>query len=211
MAKKRGRRRMPRRSASGRFMKAASNPAPRRRRRSVARRARRAAPRHNAYFNPRRRSYRRRARHNPPMFGGNKILGMDLKEVAYAGAGFIAPPLIEGAIKSFLPSALTDNEFGQVAVKAGIVAGLAYGGSKFLGREAGKYLAIGGGVYLVATLIVKYAPSLFSGFGASTMIPGQLVRPRALRGQVGLGGYGAYLGQGASAQLPDRLNAASRF
>ncbi len=218
MARKR---RTPRRGAGGRFMKAsrvraASNP--RRRRRSVVRASsprRRTYRRRNAYLmNPRtrRRTYKRRYRRNPPLFGGNRIMGLSVTELLYAGGGFVAPPLIEGALSTVLPDALKTSQIGKYVTKGAIVAGLSMLGNKFLGREAGKYLAIGGATYLIANLIVEFAPQLFSGFGATTLLPGPTIR-MPLRGQIGLG-MGAYLGAGNGAsqtEVPDRLSAASRF
>lgn len=211
--------RMPPRSASGRFMKRrhASNP----------RRRTRRAYRKNTYFaNPVRRSrrsravarrnpvrrYHRRYRRNPPLFGGNRILGLSFTELAYTGIGFVAPPMIEGAVSGFLPDALKTSSIGKYAVKAGIVAGTSLIGSKFLGREAGKYLAIGGAVYLLANAIVEFAPQIFSGFSATTMVAGPTFRP-ALRGhgQPGLGSYFNGAAAVSQAGVPERLNIASRF
>jgi hypothetical protein len=204
-------RRMPPRSASGRFLKRRATANPRRRRTYTAKRRsysakRRTAPRRNSYFmNPR----RRRARRNPPLLRGNRIFGMSLAEIAYAGAGFIAPPMIEGAVSSFIPDALKTSTIGRYAIKAGTVAALSLVASKVLSREAGKYLAIGGATYLLAAAIVEFAPQLFSGFGYTTMNPGPM--PASLRGQVGLG---AYFGQKtASSQIgvPARLSLSERL
>lgn len=195
-----------------RTRKAASNP--KRHKKSYARaasnpvRKQKRTYKRNAYFgNPRpRRHYKR----NPGMFAGGSILGMSLKEIGFAGAGFIAPPAIEGLIKGMLPTALTSNAFGRYAVKGGIVAGVSLLGGKFLGREAGKYLAIGGVTYLVANIVVDFVPQLFSGF-SGYMNPGQSFAPRALRGQPGLG---RYVGMGtavSTANVPERLNPASRY
>lgn len=213
-----------RRNRKGQFVsKRASAPRKRRasRRRSFAalaprrRTYRRRAPRKNVYFgNPRRRSYRR-ARRNPPLFGGNRILGMSVNEILYAGAGFIAPPALEGLAKGFLPASITGTEIGKWAVKAASVAGVSFLGGKFLGRDAGKYLAIGGVTYLLASAVVEFVPTLFSGF--SGYIPGGRVvsqgpRP-VLAGQPFLGRYIGGNGGGsmALAHVPSRVDPNSRF
>lgn len=212
-------RRTPRRGPGGRFMKAASNPHHRvykYKRRSAVRAynpRRRTYRKRNAYLvNPRmrRRTYTRHYRRNPPLFGGNRVLGLSVTELLYAGGGFIAPPLIEGALSNVLPDALKSSQIGKYITKGAIVAGISMLGSKFLGREAGKYLAIGGATYLVANLVVEFAPQLFSGFGATTLLPGPTISRTPLRGQIGIG---AYLGADGSSQagVPDRLSAASRF
>lgn len=202
-------RRAMKRNSKGRFVKVAVNP-PRRRRRTQRTAA--AAPRRNAYFaNPRRKRSVRRYRRNPPLFGGNKIMGLGLNEVLYAGAGFVAPPLIEGALSNFIPSTITANPIGKYIVKAGIVAGTSFLGGKFLGREAGKMLAIGGATFIAASLIVDYAPQIFSGFGATSYVPGKVFTP-SLRGQSMLG---AYMGAGNTPSsmvgIPSRLRPEERF
>lgn len=139
---------------------------------------------------------------------------MSFKDIGFAGLGFVAPPAIEGMIRGFLPAALTANPIGKYAVKGGIVAGLSLIGGKFLGREAGKYIAIGGMTYLVANLVVDYVPQLFGGFGAY-MNPGQVFRPARVGSRMGgqplLGMYQGMGTSAANAGVPDRLNPAGRF
>lgn len=207
------------RNARGRFVK--SNPV-RRHRRSPARR-KRATPRRNAYFmnapkRHRRRAVRmnppgrhhRRIRRNPPLFGGNRILGMSVNEILYAGAGFIAPPFLEGLIKPYLPATFISSDIGKYALKAGVVAGVSFAGSKFLGREAGKYLAIGGITYIVANLLTQYVPQLVSGVTFSGyMNPGTTYNPRAVRPMGAQPFLGMY--QGSQSRVPERLQVGSRF
>jgi hypothetical protein len=214
--RKKMRRRLPPRSKSGRFLKRRTN-APRRRarrnayfmnpRRRTRRNPIRRRARRNAYFvNPR----RRRARRNPALFSGNRILGFTFQEILYTGAGFIAPPVIEGFLLQYLPATLVTNKIGKYAIKAGAVAALSFAGGKFLGREAGKYIAIGGMTYLVATLVIDFAPQLFSGF-SGYMNPGATYTPK-LAGMGSQPFLGAYHGIGMSpAKLPERVDPNQRF
>jgi hypothetical protein len=137
-------------------------------------------------------------------------MGIRFTDIAYAGAGFIAPPAINGFLAPMLPTALTDNALGRYAVKGGIVFGLSWAGSKFISREAGKYLAIGGVTFLVANLIIDYVPQLFSGF-SGYMNPGPTFKtlPRRMRGGPYLGMYQA---SGITpAALPERVDPNKRF
>lgn len=171
---------------------------------------RRRSPRKNAYFNPpkRHRSYRR----NPALFSGGGILGVNLKDIAFAGAGFIAPPAIEGFLKGMLPASLTGNTFGKYAVKGGIVAGLSLLGGKFISREAGKFIALGGALYLVSNLVVEFVPQLTSGM-QGYMNPGQTFKPMGrspLLGKYVSGNRG--MGTAILTQsVPSRLDPGSRF
>lgn len=198
----------------GRFLKKTrSNPARKSSRRSKAV-TRYSKPRKNVYFGNAPKKHRR-PRRNPPMFGGGRILGMNINDILYAGAGFIAPPALEGVVKGFLPATITANVIGKWAIKVGAVAGVSMIGGKFLGREAGKYLAIGGATYLLASAIVQYVPALFSGF-SGYMNPGRVLNPAPARaGMTGQPFIGRYLGAAGSsialANVPSRLDAASRL
>ena len=188
-------RRTPRRGAHGRFVK--SNPV--RRRRRIGRRIaaspvrRRRAARRNVYMaNPRRRravTHRRHYRRNPPMFGGGGIMGIKFTDIMYAGIGFVAPPTITGFLNTLLPTALTGNQAGRYAIKAGTVFGLSWAGKRFISPEAGKMIAIGGITYIVANLIIDFVPQLFAGF-SGYMNPGQTFHPAGLPGMKS----GPYLG-----------------
>lgn len=214
------RRKTRKRGAGGRFVKdlnrrTGAKRSRRPRRNPVARARRRAAPRRNAYFMNPRRHTRRRARRNPPLFGGNRIMGISLKELAFAGAGFIAPPAIYGLLTSganpIIPASVTETKVGQYAVKIGAVAAVSFAAGKFLGREAAKYIAIGGATYIVANLIVENAPKVFGGFGAyGYMSPGATFQaPRRLAAQPYMG---MYSGIGTTpGKLPERVDPNQRF
>lgn len=212
--KKMAKRRTPRRGAHGRFVKTnAAKPRRRRARRRVfmANPKRRRTVRRNFYANAPRR--RRHARRNPPaFFSGNKILGLSMNEMLYAGIGFVAPPAIEGFAKGFLPTSITGSKLGKYALKAGTVALLSIAGSKFINREAGKYIAIGGATYLLANVVVDFLPSLFGGFGAYPSA-GPTFNPMAKRRTLGAQpNMGMYHGIGTNpAKLPERVNPNARF
>jgi hypothetical protein len=162
--------------------------------------------------NPRRRHHYRR---NPPFYSGGKIFGLGLKDIAFAGVGFVAPGTIISLINStgMIPTSISGTALGRYALIGGVVAGTAWAGGKFLGDDAGKYLAIGGVIYLLATVIVDNVPSLFSGFMGAT--PGYHAAGRTLP-RMGMGKYmGRYMGSQPAllnpANVPARLNANARF
>lgn len=205
-----------RRDSKGRFVKtrkrrAKRNP-PRRTRRRVYARSNTPNPPRRRRRSTRRRTTRRTYRRRNPVMtrrAGKLFMGMSLNEILFTGAGFVAPPIIEGFVKPWLPAALTTNAFGKYAVKAGSVVIVSWAGGQFMGRQARKYLGIGGVTYLVASLIVDYAPQIFSGFGAY-LNPGTVTPPaRLLRGQANLGKY-TTMGN-ANYRTPDRLNSSYRF
>lgn len=209
-----------RRNSKGQFVKSTRRRAASRPRRKVTGRARRRVA--VAVANPRRRTYRRRRaavarprrrsyRRNPAIFSRNRILGMSIKEIAYTGIGFIAPPAIEGFVSAYLPTQITNTALGRYAVKGGIVAGVSMIGGKVVNRDAGKFMAIGGVTYIVANLLLDYVPQLFSGFGSQPYLGKSPMRAYMNPGRT----MGRYLnasppsnGGGATA---DRLNPASRF
>lgn len=206
-----------RRDSKGRFISSRRRVARRRRRRNPVAlanprrtyRRRRRTYRRNAYLANAPRRRRRTYRRNPALFGRNRILGMSMTEIAYTGLGFIAPPAVEGFISGMLPAQLTGNVLGRYAVKTGIVAGVSFAGRQFIGREAGKFMAIGGVTYLVANLIVDYMPQLFAGF-SGYMTPG---RTLGMRSQPGLGRYIRDLpvSHSSGGTIPERLDSRARF
>lgn len=94
-----------------------------------------------------------------------RIMGISLPSIetmAYAGAGFIAPPFIEGFIAPYLPASITSNPVGKYGVKLGAVLGTTMLAGRFLGRKAARAVGMGGGVYILASLVMDYAPSLLA-------------------------------------------------
>lgn len=178
-ARRRGRKATPRRRKSTRRVH-------RMRSRSVApkRRRRRSNPVHL------RRSHRRKR--NP------RIMGLDLPPlmpVVYAGAGFVAPPAIEGFISGFLPTELTASTLGKYAIRFGTVIGGTYLVKRFAGANPAMYFGIGGGLYLLTSAIREFAPeaSKYLGLGAYT-VAGQTAFP------IQMGAYTRQLGHGNGSQ-----------
>lgn len=110
-----------------------------------------ANPRH------RRMHYRRRGRRNP------SILGVDLpplNQVLYAGAGFIATPMVEGYINKWLPVSVTSNTIGRYAVKIASVIGLSFLAKKAIGVSEARMVAIGGASYVLTSAVNEFVPQL---------------------------------------------------
>ena len=106
--------------------------------------------------NPRRRSYRR-GRRNPA------ILGVELpplNQVLYAGAGFIATPMVEGFINKYLPVEVTSNTIGRYAVKIASVIGLSFLTKKAIGISEARMVAVGGGAYILTSAVNEFVPQL---------------------------------------------------
>lgn len=124
--------------------------------------------------NPRRRKnavvHHRRRHHysrNP------KIMGFELppiNKVLFAGAGFLAAPMVEGLIFDYLPasvSSIATSSLGKYALRIGTILALSFGVRKFIGREEGNMVAIGGGVYVVSTAAMEFLPNVFTAHSAA--------------------------------------------
>ncbi len=120
--------------------------------------------------NPRRKRRSRRAtsvarrRRSSHSYSRNpRIFGIELppfEKVAFAAGGFIATPMVESFVSGYVPASITSNVFGKYALRVGVVSGLAYLAGRFLGREKGNQVLIGGGVYVVATAAQEFFPQL---------------------------------------------------
>ena len=120
---------------------------------------------------PRKRRY---ARHNPPRRNRRyrrnpAVLGVELpplQSVLYAGAGFVLPPVIESYIMPYLPLSWKVTATGQPSLLApyvariGSVFGLTLLAKEVLGSHEAKMVAIGGGAYVLTTIIRDFAPDL---------------------------------------------------
>jgi hypothetical protein len=170
----------------------------------------------NPVANPRRRRRsnplavnRRRRRRNPPNgeAGGLDVLGVKfpaLQSIAYGTVGFLGPPIIEGYIGPMLPAGITTNQGGRYVVKIGSVVGLAWLTDAMAGRQAALKVAMGGGIYLAASLVNDFMPQMF----------GTAAQPRAayyprLAAQPLLGDYGRSANMTVAA--PARLQPQSRY
>jgi len=107
----------------------------------------------------RKRHYRR----NPGILG---IQLPPMKAVIYAGVGFVAPPMVEGFLAGFLPTSITSTTVGKYAVRIGSVLGLSWLTRMTMGRDPAKMVAIGGGAYILTTVIREFAPGVIPGLSA---------------------------------------------
>jgi hypothetical protein len=105
----------------------------------------------------RRVSHRRRGRRNPAILG---IELPPLNQVLYAGAGFLAPPMVEGYINKFLPVEVTSSTIGRYAVKIASVLGLSFLAKKAIGASEARMVAIGGASYVLVSAVNEFMPSL---------------------------------------------------
>src|SRR5262245_22232233 len=181
---------------------------------------RRRRRRANPIANPRRRRRRynpianlgnrrrRRHRRNPPNGerGGLDVLGVKfpaMQSIAYGTVGFLGPPIIEGYVSPFLPAGITTSVGGRYVVKVGSVVALAWVTDAMMGRQAALKVAMGGGIYLAASLVNDFMPQMFG-----TAQPRASYYPR-LAAQPLLGDYGRSASMTASA--PARLQPQNRY
>ena len=123
---------------------------PRRRsRRNPRRRARR-----NIMYNARRRHHYRR---NPAVLG---VALPPLNMIAWGAGGFIATPMLEKFVNTFLPTSVTGSTLGRYAVKIGAALGLTYLTKAVLGNKEAFPVAMGGSLYVVVSAINEFAPQL---------------------------------------------------
>lgn len=124
--------------------------------------------------NPRRRKRGRKnsPRHHRKGYRRNPaVLGMklpSLQTIAYVGVGFVGTPILEGFVSSFLPTSFATSTLGKYVVRIGSALGLSWAGRQLIGREQGNMVAVGGGLYVVTSLIKDFAPGVIPGLG----IPG---------------------------------------
>lgn len=195
------------RDSKGRFLKAGSRrrTATTRRRRTNASAARPGRRRRNAYpiggvvvANPRRRRTTRRrstsvARRRRTSYRRNpRLMGVTLPPmttVIFAGAGFIAPPMIEGFLSRFVPYSLQGSAIGRYGLRIVSVLGLTYGVRRFVGVKESNAVLTGGSVYVLKTALDEFAPGMFGGYGPVPLPAGEGVSryvrpgtgPRAVR------------------------------
>lgn len=113
-----------------------------------------ANPRHYSII---RRRHARRGRRNPAFLG---VEIPPLKQVLFAGAGFIAPPMVEGYVNKFLPVSITSTTIGRYAVKIASVIGLSFLAKKAIGASEARMVAIGGASYVLVSAVNEFLPQL---------------------------------------------------
>lgn len=130
---------------------------PRRRRRNYGTRAgamKRRSYRHRGNLkNPHRRSYRR----NPAVLG---VALPPLNMIAWGAGGFIATPMLERTLNSFLPTSVTGSTLGRYAVKIGSALALTFLTKTVLGNKEAFPVAMGGSLYVVVSAVNEFAPQL---------------------------------------------------
>jgi hypothetical protein len=111
--------------------------------------------------------------------------------VVYAGAGFVAPPAVEGFISGLLPLEFSASTIGKFAIRFGTVIGGTWLVKRFVGANPALYFGIGGGMYLLTSAIREFAPdaSRYLGLGAYT-VAGQTAFP------IQMGAYTRQLAEG---------------
>jgi hypothetical protein len=180
-----------------------------RRRRKVYLRRRnpaRAHRRHRRRRNP--SSYHRRHRRRRNPFGGGEIKNV-IVPAAIGAAGAIALAVAYGYASPSLPSSITSVSFASPLLQAAGAIGLGFLASKFLGKQQGSYVAMGGLTVVLVNLVTPYISSATGG-----SIPGM-----SGFGGLKLGGVGDYIpyrrpGMGAYLRTPARLgfiNPAPKF
>lgn len=162
--RRRGRKNAPRRSS---ISKSININRPRRRRRARARRNPFTVPGVALAANPRRR--RRHHRKNSPRKSYRRnpaVLGMQipsLQTIAFVSVGFVGTPILEGFLASFIPTSFSTSTIGKYVVRIGSMLGLSWAARAGFGRERGNAVAIGGGVYILTSLIKDFAPGVIPG------------------------------------------------
>lgn len=105
-----------------------------------------------------------------------------LKQVLFAGVGFVGTPLVEGFVNTYVPTSISTNSIGKYAVKIGSAILLAFAVKKFVGPEEGKMVAVGGGAYVLTSAVADFAPAEIKAFlGMSSYVQPNI---------------GAYIGEG---------------
>lgn len=147
------------------------------RKNSPRRKARRNYPAAGLVFNPRHRKHRRasnpprrrhrltmrnphhrrRARRNPAILG---VALPPLAMIAWGTGGFIATPMVERFVNSFLPTSVTGSTLGRYAVKIASALGLTYLTKMVLGNKEAFPVAMGGSLYVVVSAVNEFAPQL---------------------------------------------------
>ncbi len=155
--------------------------------------------------NPSVRHYARRARSSVRRHARRAATAMGfltlppLQSVLYVGVGLAGTPLAEGFISGYLPAAITGNTIGKYAVKIATVLGLSYLVKSIMGREQGKLVAVGGGVYVVMSAVRQFAPGFIPGMSAYAVGGPVVTGLNAYTGPKSLSAYTSNRGMSAPA------------
>jgi hypothetical protein len=80
--------------------------------------------------------------------------------IAWGAGGFIATPMVERFVNSFLPTSVTTTTLGRYAVKIGSALGLTWLVKAVLGNKEAFPVAMGGSLYVVVSAVNEFAPQL---------------------------------------------------
>lgn len=173
------------------------NPRRRRHRRNPG--TRRGAMRRRGYFAKNPRHHRRHARRNPAILG---VALPPLNMIAWGAGGFIATPMVERFVNSFLPTSVTSSTLGRYAVKIASALGLTYLTKMVLGNKEAFPVAMGGSLYVVVSAVNEFAPQLTGAPSMSAYRGGQINAYRGGMVQTGVPtGMSAYQ-KGVGGALP---------
>ncbi len=104
-----------------------------------------------------RRRRHSKARRNPSIMG---LTLPSLNSVLFTGAGFIAPPMLEGFLYQFLPAEVSGNVLGRYAIRIGSVVALSMLTKQVIGSAEAKNVALGGVTYIAMTAISEFMPDM---------------------------------------------------
>lgn len=156
-----------------------------------------------ALVNRRRRYHRRRSyRHNPISFGGLFSAPM-LKTVAFTAGGFLGVPFVEGFVNTFVPTSI-QGRVTSYAVKVASLIGLSWVVGRFVSKDAGQKVAVGGAAYIAIFAVKDFFPTLLP---AAASGAGRYIGAQPL-----LGSYQRnFMGSPITATAPTRLMPSSRY
>lgn len=120
------------------------------------------------------RSRRRGYRRNPASLSVMGFHVPPMKQILFAGVGFVAPPMVEGFIAGFLPVSMQpspDNKVATYAIRIASVVALTLGVKQLVGSEEARMTAIGGSVYIASQAIRDFAPEIAAKIGLNAYVP----------------------------------------
>jgi hypothetical protein len=129
--------------------------------------------------NPRHRRSRkahnpRRRKRNPSEAPSMNLFGLvsvpSVNTLLYTGGGFIAPPFIENAFRPMVSGFLPGGTAGRYILKVGAVILTSVGARFFGGRSAAKQAALGGSIYVLASVWSDFVAPYFAGPSASAPV-----------------------------------------